>query len=101
MDARIVFKLLTLVWKALHNQAPDYLKDLLHIRNSDRPVRGKYQNQLIVPKRPNNYNSYGDRAFEIAVPKLWNDLPVDIRITNTLSSFKKMLKTHLFRKSYD
>ncbi len=44
------------------------------------PYMGKYQNQLIVPKRPNNYNNYGDRAFENAVPKLWNDLPVDIRI---------------------
>ena len=27
----------------------------------------------------------------------WNDLPVDIRIAETLITFKRRLKTHLFR----
>ena len=30
----------------------------------------------------------------------WNSLPLDIRSAPTLSSFKNMLKTHLFSRSY-
>ena len=30
----------------------------------------------------------GDRAFMFAAPKLWNALPIDIRTTNTVESFK-------------
>ncbi len=100
VEARIEFKILTLTWKALHDCAPEYIKDLLLPRISNRPTRTNYQKQLIVPKRPENSNKYGDRAFENGAPILWNNLPVEIRTTETLSSFKKLLKTHLFRKSY-
>jgi hypothetical protein len=101
VTARIEFKILTLTWKALHNMAPDYLKDLLNFKVSNRPVRAKYVNLLIVPNRPVNANSYNDRAFENAAPKLWNKLPVEIRNTETLGSFKKLLKTHLFHMNYN
>ncbi len=57
--------------------------------------------ELSIPKRPNNSNVYGDRAFEHSAPKLWNKLPVKVRTANTLSSFKKLLKTHLFTLSYN
>jgi len=30
----------------------------------------------------------------------WNSLPLDIRSAPTLSTFKVMLKTHLFSRSY-
>ena len=43
VEARIDFKILTLTWKALHDKAPDYLKDLLKFRVSTRPVR---ENQM-------------------------------------------------------
>ena len=32
-----------------------------------------------------NLNSYGKRAFSVAVPKLWNDLPEDINLSKTKS----------------
>ncbi len=37
----------------------------------------------------------GDRAFVIVGPTLWNNLPVAIRTTTSLSIFKVMLKSHL------
>ncbi len=101
VEARIEFKILTLIWKALHDCAPAYIKDILLPNISNRPTRANYQNQLIVPKRPQNSNKYGDQAFENCAPILWNNLPVEIRTTEKLSSFKKLLKTHLFRKSYN
>ena len=39
----------------------------------------------------------GDRSFMLAAPKLWNDLPRDLRLVDNISSFKKQLKTHLFK----
>ena len=36
----------------------------------------------------------------LAAPKLWNDLPRDLRLVDNISSFKKQLKTHLFKLAY-
>jgi len=41
---------------------------------------------------------FGERAFSVAAPRLWNSLPVDIRNAATLYTFKKKLKTFVFYK---
>ena len=38
----------------------------------------------------------GDRAFACAAPKLWNNLPLEIRKSPSLNVFKSKLKAHLF-----
>ena len=38
----------------------------------------------------------GDRSFLCAAPRLWNKLPLDIRKSQSLESFKVKVKTHLF-----
>ena len=45
--------------------------------------------------------NYGDRAFEVAAPSLWNKLPMSLRNTDNYNSFKKNLKTHLFNYYYN
>ena len=42
----------------------------------------------------------GDRSFTCAAPKLWNELPLDIRSARTVNIFKAKLKTHLFRSAF-
>ncbi|CAH3154720.1 unnamed protein product [Porites lobata] len=42
----------------------------------------------------------GDRAFVAAAPKLWNNLPLDLRCTSDFQVFKRDLKTHLFKKAF-
>ena len=42
----------------------------------------------------------GDRSFTSAAPVLWNSLPSYIREANSVDSFKRLLKTYLFRKAY-
>ena len=39
----------------------------------------------------------GERAFRVAAPRLWNELPPDIRTLSTLATFNKHLKTFLSR----
>ena len=53
--------------------------------------------RLSVPKfRKNALQSTADKSFSLAVPALWNKLPISIRTSNSISSFKRCLKTHLF-----
>jgi len=37
------------------------------------------------------------RAFSVAAPSTWNSLPGDIRLCDNILTFKRHLKTHLFK----
>ena len=76
----------------------EYLSDLLETHVPTRSLRSATQGLLVVPK--SFTSTYGDRAFSIAAPKLWNNLPANIRITSALESFKRKLKTHLFQDAF-
>ena len=96
---RILFKVLLLVYKALNGMAPLYITELLSYRTCSRTLRSTDQKFLAVPK--SRLKTYGDRAFSVAAPKLWNELPLDLRSLDTINLFKKHLKTDLFKKAYN
>ena len=50
---------------------------------------------------PRTRMEFGKRAFEVAAPKLWNDLPFVLRQYRELSTFKRHLKTHFFNQAYN
>ena len=95
---RITFKLLLITFKILNNCAPGYLTILLESYNPSRTLRSASQNQLVVPR--SSTTTYGDRAFSIAAPKLWNSLPVNLRETISIHFFKSKVKTHLFQEAF-
>ena len=39
-------------------------------------------------------------SFAFDAPKIWNDLPQDVRSATSVASFRKKLKTYLFAKAY-
>ena len=96
---RIDFKILLMTFKCLHGLAPKYLSDCLQTLPSSRLRRSMYQNLLVIPRA--RTKTYGDRAFSVAAPRLWNNLPVTIRSCDTLSSFKSSLKTHLCDEAFN
>ena len=98
VNFRITYKLLLLTYKALHNQAPQYLTDLLDDYTPALNLRSADLELLAVPT--SNRKKLGDRAFSVAAPTLWNSLPLAIRQLPTLDSFKSALKTHLFMKAF-
>ena len=53
---------------------------------------------LQLSNGPRTNNGCGDRAFSVAAPTCWNTLPLHIRDSSLISSFKTRLKTHLFRQ---
>ena len=96
---RVIFKILLLVYKALHANVPPYISDLLTPKHIGcYSLRSNEQNLLIVPKTMRK--TFGDRAFAKAGPFLWNELPADIREASTVETFKSRLKTFLFKKAF-
>ena len=95
---RIKFKLLLMTYKSLNGLAPRYLSDLLHWKTATRTLRSTNKHLLYVPKY--KLESYGGRSFSSAAPRLWNELPIEIREQVTISTFKKHLKTYLFSKTF-
>jgi len=45
-------------------------------------------------------STVGSRAFSVNAPQLWNSLPDDIVLANSLSTFRHQLKHCLFQQSY-
>ncbi|XP_006822713.1 uncharacterized protein LOC102806180 [Saccoglossus kowalevskii] len=95
---RIDYKLMLLTFKALNGLAPNYILDLIHVYTPSRCLRSSIKKLL----RNTNYRqkTYAGRAFSYAAPKLWNDLPLDLREVTDVNIFKKRLKTYLFSKAY-
>ena len=92
---RILFKILTITYKCLHNQAPTYLSALLSTHHSARPGLRSTTDSTILHV-PRTYTVTDDNAFQSYAPRLWNQLPRNIRTATSLEVFKKLLKTFLF-----
>ena len=43
---------------------------------------------------------FGLLAFRVSAPKVWNTLPLHIRQSQSLSTFRRHLKTHYFQLAY-
>ncbi len=95
---RIHFKSLLFVYKGLHGLAPSYISDLLFYCNASRELRSNSSLKLTVPRT--RLKLKGDRAFSVAAPQLWNNLPSYIRSAPTYADFKFLLKTYLFTVAY-
>jgi len=85
---------------ALSGLAPSYITELCIPVASIRPrssLRSAAHGTLFVPCTRLEISR---RAFAVAAPAVWNNLPDDVWSTPTLDKFKERLKTHLFIQSY-
>ena len=94
----VQYKILLYVFKALKQEAPLYLEELVNIYKPARSLRSESNTTLVTPivrtKR------YGERRFDKAAASLWNDLPNELRNVQSVNVFKKKLKTHFFRQAF-
>jgi len=83
----VMFKVAVLMFKAIHRSAPTYLS-WLQVRVADLPVRhslrSAHSNHLLVPSI--RLSTVGGRAFPIAGPSIWNNLPDTVTSALTLRS---------------
>ena len=98
--ARIQYKILLLVYKAFTNGSPTYLADMMASCNPVRSTRSSHKVNLLVVSHQKS-NKYSEKAFAVVGPRLWNELLTDeLRGCNSADTFKKKLKTMLFKKHY-
>ena len=95
---RIDYKVLMLVYKALHNQAPPDIASMLQVEVRQRRLRSSASSILLVEPRTRCV-SFADRSFSAYAPKLWNRLPDYIK-NSSFVTFRSHLKAHLFREAY-
>jgi len=98
----IVFKVATLTYRALHGTAPRYMTSQstrIADMSNRRRLRSASSNQLDVPSF--RLPTVGNRTFPIAGAKVWNSLPDDVTSALSLSTFRRHLKSYLFRCCYN
>ena len=86
VEKRIVYKILVLTFKIVHDLSPKNLRDLLSYR---------CQNTLTF-NLSYFHSNFGRQSFSYAAPRYWNALPVDLRFLDNLDTFKRNIKTYLF-----
>ena len=89
VNERVLFKVLLLTYKCIHNMAPVELQSLITFRNIDTCTL-----KLVFLD-----SVHGRRTFKYAAPRLWNSLPIEIRKIPALSNFKSKVKHFLFSNS--
>ena len=98
---RIEFKLTILTFQAIHGLAPKYLCEMVRIKEQSTYHLRSSEEIILVQPPEKSLTRLGDTAFQFAAPRLWNRLPKDLRLLNSISTFKKQLKTYFFSVAYD
>ena len=100
IEFRTKFKLLTIVFKTLQGNGPSYLQTELNTMTYQRTTR-RLTTKGITLKAPfNKKKTQGDCGFTYTAATHWNRLPEDIRQSEDISSFNRLLKTHYFKLAY-
>ena len=87
-----------MAFKCLHGKGPAYLTELLTPYKPARSLRSEASNLLVVPTT--HYVKTAQRAFGVRAPQEWNNLPQSLRDKPSIDSFRKGLKTFLFKVAY-
>ena len=95
---RISFKILLFTFKIINGQAPEYLSETITIRQTARSLRSGKAVMLETPRTTTQ--AYGDRSFSFMAATLWNKLSPELRSCKTYDTFKKGIKTFLYKQAF-
>ena len=91
VEARVTFKILLLVFKVV--------RGMCNMTLAYKNFNGRPDDYLLL-ETPHFKTKYGKRIFEYNGSRLWNALPLNIRVVEDVDLYKKLVKTLLFT-SYD
>ena len=95
INDRIIFKICCFVHKCVYGSSPAYVNDLIsfsHSLTSSILLRSHSSSLLFAPI---SQIASVRRAFCFQGPRLWNTLPLSIRLEPRYNVFKRELKAHL------
>ncbi|MGH0135976.1 UNVERIFIED_CONTAM: hypothetical protein FKN15_025243 [Acipenser sinensis] len=96
ITTRIQFKTLVLAYRCLDQTAHSYLQTLISPYTPTQPLRFACTRRLVLP--PLSSPASKACSFSTLTPQWWNDFPTDVRTAQSLTTFRRLLKTHLFRQ---
>ena len=94
---RIHLKICAITFRTLKENQTAYLADLLVRPKCSKYLRSTNSKRFVVSRIK---TKTGSKASSISGPALWNALPVPIRNAETILTFRKLLKSHLFHPSH-
>ena len=100
LNLRIKYKLCLLMHLIFTQQSPEYMEDLVSLTASTTSRPGLRSSSGHSYRKPKLRTKFGERAFSFSGPAAWNSLPDYLQSTNNTTSFKRLLKTHLFAAAY-
>ena len=98
VESRILYKVLIYTFKGIHHLAPEYICEMFVTNTCSYSLRSSKSLTLVVPRTKRK--TLKDRSLPVAGPTEWNRLPGCIRDIDDFDSFKKELKTYLFKLAY-
>ena len=98
LSTRRKYHKLVLFYKMIHKLTPKYLSDLVP-HEVGRTSNINLRNRLNIKQVKFTTKRYGD-SFLPSTIRLWNNLPLDIRESESLEIFKSKLKTTLLSVDY-
>ena len=88
------YEVCCLVYKITRKYLPGWLYNFVTV-NSVTGLATRHANDLVGRRALTNI---GSREMSIRGPRLWNNLPISIRTTGSLTSFKNSLKINLLNR---
>ena len=101
IKARVKFKINLITYQFLLYDEPSYFKDLISKREIKSSIRIRALDDPHRLTRTRVASKWGARSFFYTAPIEFNLLPVQVKSSATVTTFKKRLKTFLFNWSYD
>ena len=103
VKARVEFKICLITFKALKFNQPSYIRELLTFSSHESTLDLRSADDPYYLHEPRAIGERGlaNRSFSYTAPRLYNKLPVTIKLTDSLNSFKSLLKAFLFSRAYD
>ena len=89
-----------MVFKCINNLAPRYLSSLIKLRTANKYSVSLDSDYFLLETVASTNFKRTEGAFSYIAPRIWNDLPYELRSVSELSLFKSGLKTHYFKIAF-
>ena len=96
----IKYKAAVYIYKCVHETAPKYLQDRIQVQAELTPDQRTLRLHITgkLPTSRSNLTQVHCWSFSSMGQRIWNDLPFNMRMSQDINTFKKNIKTCLFKK---
>ena len=99
IQEHIVYKVATIMFKCINNITPAYLLEMVTSQPPHtRGLRSSSKGTLYATRSRTEFVHCS--SFKSMGLQIWNNLPINIKNSHNIDTFKTRLKTHLFRISH-